>query len=450
MSPKRIAQERDVAIVVPLGGDGTRFYPLTLHTQKQLIPIANHPILGASLYHWIREGATDVVFGATGYDNRVQTKRFFGGGGRYAKLSDKTRFYFANYDNDTFSQRGSADVFAWCLDEYRGMMGDRDVLLINGDNISTTPLDDFYQAHRDTGALMTLAVKAFNINDPRLEGYGTVTFDDKKKVTRFDEKTKNPTSRYVNTAICIFNPKIHDVLKSEDFRRHLEARRSGGRLDVGGQFIPALIECDMPVFAYVLEGPWADVGTFDSFQETTQDILHQKYRNLGYPNCSKVETETGVALVDNETYDRIRPNINDFTFEDSCLLDRQSAIGRDVRVSNSVIGENVVVGNGVELGETTLLPFSRVGDRVRITNAIVGQCTRIGSGSVIETGAFIGDDIKLPDDTRIGVDWRVAKDDYYDVVMNAKASDGGPMYELVERLEESRAFAFKERRVQSQ
>lgn len=449
MTPGRNIQKRDVAAVVPLGGGGTRFYPVTLHTQKQLVPVANHPILGASLYHWIKEGATDVVFGATGYENRVQTKKFFGGGGRYAKLSNRTRFYFANYDDDVFSERGSADVFMWCLNEYRDMMGKREVLLINGDNLSTTSLGDFYQAHHDTNALMTIAVKAFNINDPRLEGYGTVVFDNNKRVTGFDEKSKNPRSRYANTGICMFSPEIHNLMKSGEFHRTLEERRVRGRLDVGGQFIPALVEYDVPIFAYVLEGPWADIGTFDAFQETTTDILHGKYQNLGYEDCTELETEDGTAVIEKETYERLRSHIGDYIFRDHCLIDRQSSIGRGTTLKNSVVGENVVVGNNVAMDETTLFPFSRVDDGVKITNAIIGNGTKIGSDSVIETGAFIGDNLRIPPKTKIGVDWRVARDEYFDAVMKAKASDGGPMYELVEKLDTMSAFAFKERRVQN-
>ncbi|HLC68169.1 MAG TPA: NDP-sugar synthase [archaeon] len=451
MTPKRNIYKRDVVAVSPIGGGGTRFYPATIDTPKHLMPIANHPIFGASVYHWIVGGVSDVVFGATGYNNRVQTKRFFGGGGRYSKLSDKVKVYFCNYDDRVFRNHGSADVFAWALDEYKEMMGNRDVLLVNGDNLSETSLDDFYQAHHETGALMTIAVKGFNINDARLGGFGTVAFDDKKRVTEFKEKSAVPLSKYANTAICIFSPDIHDLMHSGDFTKALEERRSKGRLDVGGHFIPALLDYGAPIYAYVLKGPWADIGTSESFTETTRDILHGEYPNLGYPDHHLV----GKALVHNDTHERMKGRFDDTTFDGPCLVDRQSIIGEKTRISNSVIGENVVVGDNVVIDDvTTLFPFSHVDSNSEITQAIIGHHTYVGERSVIEAGAFIGDHLELPSGTRIAADWRVVGNTYHDIVSKARTSKGAPMYEDVEELgtvfdslnERHGAFAFKERK----
>jgi len=451
MTPKRTIYKRDVVAVSPLGGGGTRFYPATLDTPKHLMPIANHPIFGASVYHWIVGGVSDVVFGATGYSNRVQTKRFFGGGGRYSKLSNKVKVYFCNYDDRVFRNRGSADVFAWALDEYKEMMSNRNILLVNGDNLSETSLDDFYQTHHDTGALMTIAVKGFNITDARLGGFGTVAFDDNKRVTGFKEKSVVPLSKYANTAICIFSPEIHDLIHSGDFTKNLEERRSKGRLDVGGHFIPALLDYGAPIYAYLLKGPWADIGTPESFTETTDDILHDKYPNLGYPDHHLV----GKALVHDDTHERMKGRINDSMFDGPCLIDRQSVIGGKARISNSVVGENVVVGDNVLIEDvTTLFPFSCIDSGAVVTRAIVGHDTYVGEKSIVETGAFIGDHLELPAGTRIAADWRVVGNAYRDIVTKATNLKGTPMYEVVEELgkifdslnERHGAFAFKEKK----
>ena len=428
---------RDVAAVVPIGGDGTRFNPASLDTRKHLIYIANHPVLGASLHHWIYEGVRDIVFGATGYENRVQTKRFFGGGGRYPKLSADVTLSFCNYDDREFLKRGSADVFMWAIDEYAEMMGKRDILLINGDNLSTTTLDEFYQAHHERDAIMTLGVKGFNINDPRVRQFGTVVFDEQRRITDFAEKAETPISKYVNTAICLFSPKIRGLLRSHDFCKMLEERRASGKLDVGGHLLPALAEYRAPAYAHVLTGPWADIGTPDSFTETTSDILHGKYPNLRYPD----HHNAGNSQIHNETFSRIRGK--KVAFEGYSIVDRQARFGERVRVRDSVVGENVVIGSDVAIDDTTtLFPFSRVDGGSKLRQAIVGSYTTVDRDCVIEPGAFLGDNLHLPPGTVITADMRVARNYHRKKVEDARIN-GKPMYQVVADFDFD-AFGFRE------
>lgn len=224
----------NITVVSPLGGSGTRLYPLTLGRPKPLIPIANTPIFEAAVIEWIKQGVTDFIFGVTGYANRVGMYDHFNHGGRFKTNFPNVRFLYANYNDDEFSRKGSADVFLWSLNHYREMIGNNDVLLINGDNLSKVDLGDLCESHRQKQAVLTIAVKGLPQNDPRLTDLGTVTFDpNTARVTRFDEKSKTPYSNYGNTAICLFSPKFYDVINSKEMRELL-AEHEGRQLDVGG------------------------------------------------------------------------------------------------------------------------------------------------------------------------------------------------------------------------
>jgi NDP-sugar pyrophosphorylase family protein len=149
-----------VTAVVPLGGSGTRLYPITLEVPKHLAPIANRSIFHASSEQYATQGVRTFILGVTGYDNRVQSYSFFGHGGRFntLELPKGVEFFYATYEDRDYKEKGSADVFFWVLDNYKPVMDGNDILQINGDNLSDLSFENFYEAHKKRDALVKQAM----------------------------------------------------------------------------------------------------------------------------------------------------------------------------------------------------------------------------------------------------------------------------------------------------
>lgn len=412
------ARQKPVTAVVPLGGSGTRLYPLTLDTPKHLVPVANRTLLYAAAAEWARQGVGDFVLGATGYSNRIASYRFFGHGGRFkADLPGNTRVYYANYDDREFSRKGSGDVLCWILRQYRSIITSNDILLMNGDNLSNVDLDEFYEAHKDRRALLTIAVKGFEQGDPVLQGFGTVTFDPlTARVSKFLEKSREPESRYANTAICLFSPEIFKITGSADMKKLLEELDGDGKqLDVGGGLIPFLVREGHDVFAYPITCEWSDVGTPESYRAATRDVLHGQY-GFRFEDYQR----RGNHLVHEDTIRLLGDGMECIRLDGRCIVGAGAVIQEGAEIENSVIGDNSYIGKGSAIkGVTTLLPFTQIEKNCALTDCIVGHNTVIGKGSVISSGAVIGDDLRIPEGTVVGIGQRVAHARHADAVRKA-------------------------------
>ena len=131
------------------------------------------------------------------------------------------------------------------------LLDDGTFLVISGDALTDFDLTDLVKFHHDKGALVTVCLT--RVPDP-LE-FGITIVDDDGKVQRFLEK---PTwgqvfSDTVNTGIYVMEPEVFDHV----------AR--GESVDWSGDVFPRLVERGLPVYGYVAEGYWEDVGTHESY-----------------------------------------------------------------------------------------------------------------------------------------------------------------------------------------
>ncbi|MBS3051094.1 MAG: NDP-sugar synthase [Candidatus Aenigmarchaeota archaeon] len=443
------AQKYDITAIAPLGGSGTRLYPLTIETPKHLLPIATSTIFNRSVKWWASQGIRRFVLGVTGYDNRVQTYRFFAHGGRLEREFPEIEFRYSNYHDREYADRGSADVFMWALDHYKDDLRGQDILLINGDNLSETSLDDFYAAHKDRKAALSIAVKGLEHDDPRLRDFGTVVFDDRTmKVTQFVEKSLNPPSRFANAAICLFSPEIMETFASPEISGIISELRAENRgFDVGGRLIPFMVKNGFDVYAYPLNGLWSDIGTPHSYRGTTDDILRGGYPQFRSNEESKTQAgkeldyyeRVGDSLVHTTTKKRLGDARLKASLKGHCIIGKDVDIGPGSTIRNSVIDDSCYLGNGVHIdGVTTAFPFVRIEDGARVANSIIGYNVIVGHGANLAPGSVLADNLNIPADFEIGVDWRVVGNAHRNKVMDPKNN-----YAVVEELEEMDAFAFR-------
>src|SRR3712207_6688518 len=225
------------------GGEGSRLRPLTSNMPKPMLPIAKRPMMEHILVLLRKHGITDVV----------ATVQF---------LSSVIRNYFGDGSDLGISLSYATEDVP--LGTAGSVLGARDFLagpflVVSGDALTDIDLEEVVDFHRSRGAAATLVLK--RMKDP-LE-FGIVMTDAEGRVERFLEK---PTwgqvfSDTINTGIYVLEPEV---------LRHVP---TGRPYDFSKELFPLLLEMGRPIYGYVCDGYWQDIGNLDQYRQANFDAL---------------------------------------------------------------------------------------------------------------------------------------------------------------------------------
>lgn len=183
--------------IILAGGSGTRLYPLTMVTSKQLLPVYDKPMIYYPLSTLLLAGIRDILIISTPED----TPRF------EALLGYGTQFGI----NLEYKVQPSPDGLAQAFLIGEDFIGDDSVAMILGDNIYYgSGLRKILQhaARKKSGA----TVFGYHVQDP--ERFGVVEFDEKGKVISVEEKPEVPKSNYAITGLYFFDNRVVDIAKN--------------------------------------------------------------------------------------------------------------------------------------------------------------------------------------------------------------------------------------------
>jgi glucose-1-phosphate thymidylyltransferase len=233
-----------VKAIILAAGYATRLYPLTKTVAKPLLPVAGRPMLDYILDRIREVDAVDAVHVVT---NHKFADSFL----QWADAHEAEGLQIDVHDDGTTSEddRLGAIGDVQFVVEQAGL-GDENLLVIAGDNLFDFSLDGYVRRWQDRGEVS--AVTLYDVGDLELvKKYSSVDLDEDGRILAFTEKPEDPQSTLVATASYIYH-RAHVPL----VKRYLD---DGNVPDQPGRFIAWLCS-RVPVYGYVTEGDWRDIG----------------------------------------------------------------------------------------------------------------------------------------------------------------------------------------------
>lgn len=238
--------------VVLCGGEGKRLRPLTYYFQKVMVPIGSKqkPLLEYVVrllsYHGIRDIVLLVNYKAE------QIRNYFDDGSRF----DVHIQYVM--DNPVLKGTGGAVFNAF----KHGVLSKDDTFVIYyGDILSNIDLSGMLRFHREKGSVATVGLaRKFAVR------VGVADLDGDGKIKGFIEKPE--LEKPVNIGILILEGKTFDILG--------ELARNKNDIDLSGDVIPTLIERGQPVYGYVSDCFWYDVGSTERYEKLDNGLVDEK------------------------------------------------------------------------------------------------------------------------------------------------------------------------------
>ena len=383
-----------IKAVIMSGGMGTRLRPLTCHLPKPMVPIFNKPCMEYGIELLKKYGIEDIAI--TLYYLPDKIMEYFGDGSDFGV---SLKYYIEDKPLGTGGSVKNAYEFL-----------DDTFIVISGDAFTDIDLQKAYDFHKGKNSKATIVLKRENIP---LE-YGVVITDENGKVLRFLEKPSwgEVFSDTINTGIYILEPEVLDYYKV------------GENFDFSKDLFPKLLEDNIPLFGYISEEYWCDIGDLKSYIETHRHVMGQGDGSLVPPievkqgrPCTPIKVNQGRPCTP------IEVKQGSIRQEDSCLplwigentiIEKGAHINPPVYIGNNttiksgaiieaytVIGDNCIVGEGSSIKKSIIWDNVSISKNVEIRKAVICNNVFIGNRSRIFEGVAIGTSTTIGANTTI-------------------------------------------------
>ena len=301
------------------GGRGTRLRPITHTGAKQLVPVANRPILFYVLDNIAQVGISEVgiiISPETGDEIR-----------RAVGTGDPWGFKLEYILQDHPGGLAHAVLTA------RSYLGQSPFVMYLGDNLIGSGIETFVSKFQNSGSDAIIGLKA--VEDPTQ--FGVAQIGATGRVVRLFEKPKEPPSNLALIGVYVFSAKIHEAIEglSPSPRGELEITDA----------IQRLIDWNLPVESHIVQEWWLDTGKKDDLLAANTVVLDQW---LKADIQGKVDSTSQIA-------GRVK-------------------VGRGSKIINSKIRGPVIVGDEVAIEDSFVGPYSSIGNGAQIMQSVVEHC----------------------------------------------------------------------------
>jgi mannose-1-phosphate guanylyltransferase/phosphomannomutase len=327
---------------------------MTANQPKPLLPVVNRPIME----HVLR------LLKRHDFEETVVTVQF---------LAALVRSYFGDGEDVGMSLTYATEDMplgtAGSVKNAEDALRDDQFLVISGDALTDMDLSDMVRFHKDSGALVTVGLT----RKPDPLEFGIVIADESGRIQRFLEK---PTwgqvfSDTVNTGVYVMEPEV------------LKEVPRGESVDWSHDVFPKLMKRGAPIYGWVSDGYWEDVGALESYLKAQADVLAGRVKT----DIAGFEVSPGVWVAEGAEVDP------------DAVLTGPLAIGEYAKIEGgahvreySVVGANVVIKEGAFVHRAVVHNNVFVGQGATLRGCVVGKNTDVMRSARIEETAVVGDE----------------------------------------------------------
>ncbi|MFH1408657.1 MAG: glucose-1-phosphate thymidylyltransferase [Nanoarchaeota archaeon] len=311
---ERRQQVQQMKGLILAGGFGERLRPITHTVQKQIIPIANKPILFYVIEDLVEVGIKDI--GIVIGPNKKQLMEVVGDGSKWnAKI--------------TYIEQDSPRGLAHCVMIAKDFLGDEDFVMYLGDNMLRGGITDFVVKFKESGVDASILLTP--VRDP--ERFGIATLNDHGEVEEIHEKPKKPASNLAIIGIYAFKPSIFEACAAIK-------PSARGELEITDA-MQWLLEKGKKITSDLVQGWWKDTGKADALLEVNQLVLDHR---MVYTNDGDVHESANVT--------------------------GRVSIGKNSKIlDNSVVRGPVIIGDDCTIGPNAFIgPYTSIGDKVHVAH----------------------------------------------------------------------------------
>jgi mannose-1-phosphate guanylyltransferase/phosphomannomutase len=355
--------------VLMAGGSGTRLRPLTCDLPKPMVSILNRPITEHILNLLTRHHIHEII--ATLHYLPDAIRDYFGDGSDFNVVM--------RYVVEEDTPLGTAG----CVKNVEHLLDDT-FLVISGDSITDIDLSAAIAFHRQKGSKATLILK--RVSEPM--AFGVVITNEQHKIQRFLEKpsTSEVFSDTVNTGIYILEPEVLKYLSAED------------PSDFSQDLFPLLLENNVPMYGYIADGYWCDVGSLDAYRQAQYDAI----RNRVHLELDYLQLRTGIWVGQNTVIDPTA------FIEAPVLIGDNCSIGPRVHISaGTIIGDHVTIRADADLQHPIICNSVVVGEESHLWACTIARNSRISRRSHLMEGAVVGANAVVGEEARICANVRI-------------------------------------------
>jgi glucose-1-phosphate thymidylyltransferase len=326
------------------GGKGTRMRPLTYTSAKQLIPVANKPVLLYGIEAIVAAGITDIAI-IVSPETGSEIRQCIGDGSKFGA-------------NATYVEQDAPRGLAHAVLTAERFLRDASFVMYLGDNLlqhGITPLVEEYRSLDCNSEILLTRV-------PNPEQFGVAELSSDGRVVRLTEKPKEPKSDLALVGVYMFDSTIFEAAKAIKPSKR-------GELEITDA-IQWLLDNGFSVHPHIVKGWWKDTGKIEDMLEANRTVLDTFDRDVrgtisGQSSIEgKVVIEDGAQIVDS-------------------LVRGPAIIGRDARIEHAFVGPYTSIGNGCVL------------EHCEIENSIVLENSTIAHVDGRIEASLIGKNVKI-------------------------------------------------------
>ena len=324
--------------VILAGGLGTRLRPLTYTMPKPMVMLGSKPLI-----HLTAAKAANA-----GFDQIIITTNF---------MAKTIADYFQRVDLGVpvlCVEEKTVMGTAGCVKNLENLLTETFAVL-PGDSITDLELKvmiDFHKAQKSAATLALIAVDSTS-------EFGIVQLDSNARILRFQEKPKpeESFSNLANTGYYVFEPSVLNFIPT------------GEPFDFSFGLFPRLLEAKLPMYGYLTDRFWVDVGRVEKYIAGSKWFLANSSSQIAATAQIEESLPLGTRIAAGEG----------------------TIVKRGARVSDgTVLGELVTVNTGAEVSSSIIYANTTIGADCKISDAVIGDEVELQEGVVIERSTIIG------------------------------------------------------------